>query len=346
MAVLSHLQRADLAGQLDEHGLFGCVIYRCVVGSRAYGLDDGASDYDRRGIYLPPADRQWSLYGVPEQLEHPATEELYWELQKFLVMALKANPNVLECLYTPLVETASPVATELLAMRDAFLSKRVYQSYSGYVASQFKKVQADLRNKGAVKWKHVMHLLRLLLAGIGTLLEARVPVHVGEHRERLLAVKRGEVPFEELDAWRLALHRRFDAAYEATSLPDRPGLCRGRRVAAAGAAVGAVTAGGPRSTPAVPRRTTPEPPAQLITAPRGNADGLLQKRPADPTDAHLLTRPVPGSNRGLWRPPRFPTRVEAMAYRQPPVPAGCSGRNVPVRPGSPRVRTLAAAVPV
>ena len=222
LSVLSHLQRADLAGPLDEHGLFDCVIYRCVIGSRAYGLDDAGSDYDRRGIYLPPADRQWSLYGVPEQLDHPATEEVYWELQKFLVMALKANPNVLECLYTPLVETTGPVAIELLAMRDAFLSKRVYQTYSGYVASQFKKLQADLRNKGAVKWKHVMHLLRLLLAGIGTLREGRVPVHVGEHRERLLAVKRAEIPFDELDAWRLDLHRQFDAAYEATSLPDRP----------------------------------------------------------------------------------------------------------------------------
>jgi hypothetical protein len=217
---LSHFQRGDDA--LDEHGLFDCVIYRCVVGSRAYGLDDEGSDYDRRGIYLPPADRQWSLYGVPEQLENPATEEVYWELQKFVVMALKSNPNVLECLYTPLVETAAPIAVELLAMRDQFLSKLVYQTYNGYVASQFKKLQADLRNKGAVKWKHVMHLLRLLLAGIGTLRDGRVPVHAGEHRERLLSVKRGEVPFEELELWRQELHRQFDAAYERTALPDRP----------------------------------------------------------------------------------------------------------------------------
>ncbi len=220
ISVLSHFQRGD--GPLGEHDLFDCVIYRCVIGSRAYGLDGDGSDYDRRGIYLPPADRHWSLYGVPEQLENPATEEVYWELQKFVTLALKANPNVLECLYTPLVETAAPVAQELLAMRDGFLSKLVYQTYNGYVTSQFKKLQADLRNKGAVKWKHVMHLLRLLLAGIGTLREGRVPVHAGAHRERLLSIKRGEVPFEELAAWRQELHRQFDAAYETTTLPDRP----------------------------------------------------------------------------------------------------------------------------
>lgn len=143
-------------------------------------------------------------------------------MQKFLVMALKANPNVLEVLNTPLVEHATPLARELLDMRACFLSKLVYQTYSGYVMSQFRKLQGDLRNKGQVKWKHVMHLLRLLLAGATTLREGRVPVDAGDHRERLLAVKRGEVAWAEVEAWRLRLHAEFDAAYKATTLPDRP----------------------------------------------------------------------------------------------------------------------------
>jgi len=58
------------------------VIFRCVVGSRAYGLDGPGSDTDRRGIYLPPADLHWSLYGVPEQIEDHERQECYWELQK------------------------------------------------------------------------------------------------------------------------------------------------------------------------------------------------------------------------------------------------------------------------
>ena len=82
------------------------------------------SDIDRRGIYLPPAELHWSLYGVPEQLENDDTQEAYWELQKFLVLALKANPNVLECLYTPLVEQATPLAEELLDMRSTFSVSR------------------------------------------------------------------------------------------------------------------------------------------------------------------------------------------------------------------------------
>lgn len=225
---------------LSTHGLFDRVIYRCVVGSRAFGLETEESDTDRRGVYLPPADLHWSLYGVPEQLENDGNEECYWELQKFLIMALKGNPNILECLYTPLVEHATPLAEELLAMRDAFLSRLVYQTYNGYVMSQFKRMQADLRNQGKVKPKHVMHLIRLLLSGIHVLREGFVPVDVGEHRERLFAIKNEEMPWDDIEAWRKELHAEFDIALEETDLPERPNyerandfLVKARRMAVA-----------------------------------------------------------------------------------------------------------------
>ena len=128
--------------------LYNRVIYRCIIGSQAYGLAGDESDVDRRGIYLPPAELHWSLYGVPEQLENHETQEAYWEIQKFLILALKANPNVLECLYSPIVEHKTPLADELLQMRASFLSRLVYQTYNGYVMSQFKKMQTDIRNQG------------------------------------------------------------------------------------------------------------------------------------------------------------------------------------------------------
>lgn len=202
--------------------LYQRVIYRCVIGSRAYGLAEVESDVDRRGIYLPSADLHWSLYGVPEQLENHETQEAYWELQKFVILALKANPNVLECLYTPLIEKATSFAEELLGMKSIFLSRLVYQTYNGYVMSQFKKMQAGLRNHGKVKWKHVMHLIRLLLSGIGVLREGFVPVKVDVHRDRLLAIRRGEVPWEDVEKWRLSLHQEFNASFASTKLPERP----------------------------------------------------------------------------------------------------------------------------
>jgi hypothetical protein len=224
-SIRKHFQKEGLQqaeSELAELNLYDHVIYRCIVGSRAYGLDDANSDTDRRGIYLPPAQLHWSLYGIPEQLENKDAQECYWELQKFLILALKANPTVLECLYTPLVETATPLAEELLAMRSMFLSQLVYQTYNSYVMSQFKKMEQDIRTKGEVKWKHVMHLIRLLLSGITVLKKGFVPVRVEEHRQQLLAIRRGEVSWEEVNALRLSLHQEFDTAFAATDLPERP----------------------------------------------------------------------------------------------------------------------------
>jgi uncharacterized protein len=206
-------------GNFDLESL---VIYRCVVGSRAYGLETDESDIDRRGIYLAPADLEWSLFGAPEQFEDNAAQACYWELQKFLIMALKANPNILECLYSPMVEKVTPLGEELLSMREAFLSQMIFQTFNGYAMSQFKKIEQDIRNHGEVRWKHAMHLLRLLLSGAATLRDGRVPVRVEMHRERLLAVKRGELAWSEVDAWRKELHVDFERALVETQLPDRP----------------------------------------------------------------------------------------------------------------------------
>lgn len=228
---------AEITGDFADWQPF--IHYRCVVGSQAFGLSDENSDVDRRGFYLPPADLHWSLYGVPEQVEENSTQEVYWELQKFLVMALKANPNILECLHTPIVEQASPLARELLANRQAFLSRLVYQTYNGYVMSQFRKLEQDLRARGAIKWKHAMHLMRLLLSGIDVLRGGELRVRLDEHRPALLDIKHGRTSWEDLDAWRRRLHRDFDDAFATTRLPERPDydwanafLLRARRSAA------------------------------------------------------------------------------------------------------------------
>lgn len=210
-------ESADAAQSLERH-----VIYRCIVGSRAYGLEHESSDIDTRGIYVPPAEDHWSLFGVAEQIESDEAQSCYWEIQKFLTLALKANPNILECLYTPLVQHADERAQELLEMRAAFLSRLIYRTYNGYVLSQFKKLEQDLRARGALRWKHAMHLIRLLLAGIVALREGHVPVRVEQHREALLEIKHGARTWDEVNAWRLRLHGEFEDAHSATTLPERP----------------------------------------------------------------------------------------------------------------------------
>ncbi|TCO47105.1 hypothetical protein EV646_106345 [Kribbella antiqua] len=201
-------------------------IYAAVVGSRAFGLDTDTSDTDTRGVYVAPTESFWSLAKPPTHVDGPEPEWFSWEVERFCELALKANPNLLEVLHSPLVVRQTPLGEELVGLRESFLSQLVYQTYSGYVLSQFKKLEADFRRDGAPKWKHVMHLLRLLLAARTLLLEAKLIVDVGPHRERLLAVKYGELSWPQVEQWRLGLHEELDNALRQTVLPATPDVAK------------------------------------------------------------------------------------------------------------------------
>jgi len=221
--ILQHFKAGELSlsGEIS-FDLEEFLLYKCIVGSKAFGLSVDSSDDDIRGIYLPPAEAHWSLYGVPEQFEDQAKDQCYWELQKFLVLALKANPNILECLFTPLVLKSTELMDELLSMRQIFLSKLIYQTYNGYALSQFKKIEQDFRNHGEVRWEHAMHLIRLLLSGIHTLREGTLVVQMDEYRDWLLSIRHGEIPWAEVNYQRQQLHEEFNQVFLATPLPDRP----------------------------------------------------------------------------------------------------------------------------
>lgn len=220
------LRRKEVDYELAQvpEDLRAFIIYRCQVGSKAYGLATAESDDDLRGIYLPPARIEWSLYQLPEQLEGADVEgdEVYWELGKFLRLALKANPNVLETLWTPLILSATPLAEELRTIRRAFLSKHLYKTYSGYVLSQFRRMANAVKNQGTYKPKHAMHLVRLLYSGIAALQLGEIQVDVSARREELLGIRNGGLPFDEVKRRALELDKEFQRAFDRTSLPEQP----------------------------------------------------------------------------------------------------------------------------
>lgn len=220
------IRRKEVEDQLALTGedLRPFIIYRCQVGSRAFGLACEDSDDDLRGIYLPPGRLHWSLFKLPEQLEfaEEGRDEVYWELEKFLKLALKANPNVLETLWTPRVLHADEVAQRLRELREAFLSRHLYKTYSGYVLSQFRRMANAFAKTGAYKAKHAMHLIRLLYSGIEALRTGQIRIDVVEHRDELLAIKSGGWSFEQARVRALELDRLFQEAYRETKLPEQP----------------------------------------------------------------------------------------------------------------------------
>ena len=103
--------------------------------------------------------------------------------------------------------------SELIEMcGKSFLSQYVHRTYNAYVLSQFKKLEQDLRNHGQIRWKHVMHLIRLLLSGVVVLRNGLVPLRVDNIVNGCWRFAEGDVPWEEVEHWRLALHRELDDA--------------------------------------------------------------------------------------------------------------------------------------
>lgn len=198
------------------------VIYSCVVGSRAYGLDGPDSDTDRRGVFLAPADAFWRLDPPPTHRDGPRPEELHWELARCLQLGLAANPTVLEVLWSPLVETLTPVGGLLLDRRSALLSRRVFATYGRYARAQMGKLAATRERGEPVKWKQAMHMLRLLRAGAHVLRTGEVLVDVTPWRPSLLAVRSGEVPWADVVAEADALHADLTRALAETPLPAEP----------------------------------------------------------------------------------------------------------------------------
>ncbi|MGV9348961.1 nucleotidyltransferase domain-containing protein [Streptomyces spiralis] len=197
-------------------------IFACVMGSRAFGLATDGSDTDRRGVFVAPTELFWRFDKPPTHVDGPLSEQFSWELERFCELALRGNPNILECLHSPLVEYADDTGRELLALRRAFLSRRVHATFTGYALGQRRKLDADLRTHGAPRWKHAMHLLRLLTSARDLLRTGELTLDVGDQREPLLAVKRGEVPWSEVESWMARLATETEQATHRTPLPEEP----------------------------------------------------------------------------------------------------------------------------
>jgi len=197
-------------------------ILAVVVGSRAYGLAEPGSDCDRRGVYAVPTRWFWHLEKPPTHLDGPAAEQFSWEVERFCTLALQANPTVLEVLWSPLVEQVTDDGRQLLAVRRAFLSRRVADTYGRYAQDQLDRVAARRQRTGQTNHKQAMHMIRLLHAGAHVLRTGQVLVDVTPLRDRLLAVRRGQVPWQQVAAWAAELLADLAAAATETRLPEQP----------------------------------------------------------------------------------------------------------------------------
>lgn len=121
----------------------GCVIFRGIWGSHAFGTATPESDIDTLGVYVLERTAYLSLVEPPAQISDARNDNRFYSLRNFLELAANANPNILDMLYLPddCVQLTTPYWQTIRANRSIFLSKKVCQTYCEYAMGQIKKAR-------------------------------------------------------------------------------------------------------------------------------------------------------------------------------------------------------------
>ena len=200
-------------------------ILRSVVGSGVHGIAiAGTDDHDEMGVYIEPPeyvlgvqrhrdDYIWRTQPEGVRSGHGDTDLVLYSLAKYLRLAIKGNPTVMLPLFAPAESLVriTPLGEELRALRGAFLSRQAVERFLGYMHSQHERMLGQSRRNvpnrpeliARYGWdvKYGSHALRLAHQGheIASTGSLTLPMPDAE-RERVLAVKRGEVPRDEVSA--------------------------------------------------------------------------------------------------------------------------------------------------
>lgn len=117
------------------------IIFKCIVGSQAYGTNVEGSDIDIKGVYIQsPMDIL--TFNYKPQIE-VNKDEVYYEVRRFIELLGSANPTVLEMLYSPedCIQVCEPEFQILLNYKKEFLTNKCKYSFGGYAIQQVKKAK-------------------------------------------------------------------------------------------------------------------------------------------------------------------------------------------------------------
>lgn len=218
-------------------------ILRGTVGSTALGTAiDGQDDRDEMGICVEPAEyvcglgsfEQYIYRTQPEGVRSgPGDLDLViYSLRKYCRLAEQGNPSILILLWLPDYLVKTQLGSELVGLRDAFVSRAAGWRFLGYLTSQRRALTGEKTKKVSrpelvaahgYDTKFAMHALRLGLQGIVYLTERRIELPIPEPtRTYLRDVREGRIDFPTVLARIMEVEARLKAvAEECQWHPDR-----------------------------------------------------------------------------------------------------------------------------
>ena len=231
-------------------------IFRATVGSTVHGLHHGGQDdRDEMAVFVEPPEYllglarargiREGLFGFEHYIERTQPEGarsgpgdldlVAYSLRKYVRLALKGHPTILLLLFVPdeLVLVKTERGEELRELRPALLSRRAGRGYLGYLQGQKERLlgvrgqkrvnRPELIEAHGYDTKYAMHAARLGYQGVVLLETGWLTLPMPEpERSRVMAIRTGELTFEEAVAEIEEVEQRLAAALERSPLPDRP----------------------------------------------------------------------------------------------------------------------------
>ena len=123
---------------VEEH-----TIFETIVGSRAYGIHNEDSDYDKAGVMIPGTEYFYGLNKF-EQFQGYETDKVIYEIRKIIKLISENNPNCLDLLFSPshcLIKN-SKYWERIQENANLFISKKCKYTFSGYAIAQLQRIKS------------------------------------------------------------------------------------------------------------------------------------------------------------------------------------------------------------
>lgn len=225
------------------------VCYEVIMGSVAYGVSSNNSDIDIYGFCIPKKEmifphlageilgfgRQNKRFEQYQETHKNFQDKEYditiYNIVKYFNLCMENNPNMIDSLFVARehVLFTTKVGEMVRENRHVFLHKGCWHKFKGYAYSQLHKIKNGRNAEGKRKKiiekygydvKFGYHVVRLLDECEQILLTGDLDLR--KNREHLKAIRRGDVPLEDIEKWFSDKEKTLERLYETSKLPHGP----------------------------------------------------------------------------------------------------------------------------
>lgn len=163
------------------------LLFGSLTGGHLYGFPSFDSDWDIRGVHVLPLEKVVGLYSEEETVTYNRTVErlkidlITYDVGEYFQLLLKQSPNVLEEIYSPLVQYETLYLEELREITRGCITKGFGQSYRSYAQKTWNSFEKQRR------LKPLLYVFRVLLTGLHLMETGEVESNIMRlnHRYRL-----------------------------------------------------------------------------------------------------------------------------------------------------------------